>query len=93
MLTGVMHQIKRLCESEVIDLSTKKEPVPETVAMAMASASSVDTAAAASLLSSMLPSSSKEMTAAAASPKKLEPVPSISTEGEKPSSPSPRLYA
>lgn len=93
MLTGVMHQIKRLCESEVIDLSTKKEPVPETLAMAMASASSVDTAAA-SLSSSMLPSSSKEMTAAAAaSPKKLEPLPSISTEGEKPSSPSPRLYA
>lgn len=83
MKTGVMHQIKRLCESEVIDLSTKKESSSDGPAVGTASSGGGGSS------SSLLPGSSKD--AVVSSPKKLDSVPAISTEGDKPSSPSPRL--
>lgn len=78
-----MHQIKRLCESEVIDLSTKKESSSDGAAVGTASSGGGSS-------SSLLPGSSKD--AVVSSPKKLETVPTISTEVDKPSSSSsPRL--
>lgn len=80
-----MHQIKRLCESEVIDLSTKKESLSDGAAVGTASSGGGGGGSS----SSLLPGSSKD--AVVSSPKKLDSVPTISTEGDKPSSPSPRL--
>lgn len=87
MKTGVMHQIKRLCESEVIDLSTKKDSSSDGAAVGTASSAGGGGGGGSS--ASLLPSSSKD--AVVSSPKKLDTVPTISTDGDKPSSPSPRL--